>query len=120
MRKPSSNDLKDLFVRIQTVWDPHLAGQFNNQQIKLVKVSGPGDWQCHQEGDLFLMALRGEIMIHVKDRKIQLAPGQFSVILKGTRYRLSSVLWAELLLVTPEGLNQAGTLQPHRQKLKKL
>ena len=82
-----SVDLDAAFLRITTHWDPHVAGELNGQQVKLVKLKGEFVWHKHEVEDELFLVHRGRLEMRFRDRVVTVGPGQFVTVPAGTSHR---------------------------------
>ena len=59
-------------------YEPGIVGFVNDYKLQVVKVKGPFVWHKHDETDDFFLVLSGRLTIHLRDRDIQLEPGEYS------------------------------------------
>jgi hypothetical protein len=50
-------------------------GELNGQHVKLVKLSGEFVWHRHENEDELFLVLRGALVIHLRDRVVELDEG---------------------------------------------
>jgi len=57
-------NLAEAFARIPEAWSPHVAGDINNFQVKLVKLDGKFDWHHHDIEDELFLVVAGFLIDH--------------------------------------------------------
>ena len=72
---------------IQGVWQPHIAGDVNDSQVKIAKFGEVFDWHAHEHEDEAFLVLKGRIAIDFRDGAVELGEGEFLVVPKGTEHR---------------------------------
>lgn len=73
--------------RIEKVFDPHIAGDVNDSQVKIAKFGAVFDWHSHDEEDEAFLVLRGRIAIDFRDGVVELGEGEFIVVPKTVEHR---------------------------------
>lgn len=89
-------------------WQPRVVGQFNGNDLMVVKVKGEFVWHKHDDTDDFFLVLRGRMAIQLRDRVIALGPGEIFVVPKGVEHRPVAEEEAHLLLIEPRGTPNTG------------
>ena len=85
--------------QIKRVWQPHIAGDINDAQVKLAKFGDVFDWPAHEaEGEAFLV-LKGRIAIDFRDGTVELDEGDFLVVPRGTEHRPRSLTHEPLVMM---------------------
>ncbi|MCS6759957.1 MAG: cupin domain-containing protein [Candidatus Devosia euplotis] len=85
--------------RIKQVFDPHIAGDVNDSQVKIAKFGAVFDWHAHeQEGEAFLV-LRGRIAIDFRDGAVELGEGEFLVAPRRAEHRPRSLMHEPVVLM---------------------
>jgi mannose-6-phosphate isomerase-like protein (cupin superfamily) len=90
-------------------WQPRTVGQFNGHDLMVVKVKGEFVWHKHDETDDFFLVLKGRITIRLRDRDVQLGPGELFVVPKGVEHCPVAEEEAHLLLIEPTGTPNTGS-----------
>lgn len=80
----ASNQIKDVF-------DPHIAGDVNDSQVKIAKFGEVFDWHAHEAEDEAFFVLRGRIAIDFRDGSEELGEGDFMVVPKSVEHRPRSL-----------------------------
>ena len=101
-------DLAEKLATFDEVFAPRIVGRYNGNKIQVAKVRGPFVWHSHPDTDDFFLVLSGRVTIELRDREIELAPGQFFVVPRGVEHRPRSDEGAEILLIEPEGTPNTG------------
>ena len=96
-------------------WQPRTVAEFNGHDIMVVKAKGEFVW--HKETDDLFLVLRGRLVIQLRDRDVELGPGELFVVPKGVEHRPVAVEEVHLMLIEPSGTPNTGdraTAQPRR------
>jgi mannose-6-phosphate isomerase-like protein (cupin superfamily) len=98
-------------------WQPRTVAQYNGNDVMVVKVQGEFTWHQHDDTDDFFLVLKGHLRIELRDRNVELGPGELFVVPKGVEHRPVAVEEVHLLLIEPTGTPNTGdpaTAQPRR------
>ena len=89
-------------------WSPKTVAEFNGDDVMVVKVQGEFVWHSHADTDDFFLVLQGRLTIELRDRKVQLGPGELFVVPKGVEHRPVAEEEVHLLLIEPSGTPNTG------------
>lgn len=92
-------------------WQPRVVGQFNSNDLMVVKVKGEFVWHKHDDTDDFFLVLNGRIDIQLRDGIVTLGPGEMFVVPKGVEHRPVAVEEAHVLLIEPQGTPNTGNVK---------
>jgi mannose-6-phosphate isomerase-like protein (cupin superfamily) len=104
-------DLESAFARIAEHWRPKVVAEANGQEVKLVKIRGTFVWHRHDDADELFLTVRGRFRVELRDRRIELAPGQMLVVPRGVEHRTVADEEAEVLIVEPAGTRNTGEVE---------
>jgi mannose-6-phosphate isomerase-like protein (cupin superfamily) len=90
---------------------PRTVGTFNGHDLMVVKLKGPFTWHRHDDTDDFFLVLKGHLRIELRDRTIELDPGEIFVVPKGVEHRPVADEEVHLLLIEPTGTPNTGDLK---------
>jgi len=99
---------------VREPWQPKIVAELNGQQVKVVKLSGPFVWHHHQAEDELFLVVRGAFRMELRDRTIELAPGELLVVPRGVEHRPVADGEAEVLLFEPMGTLNTGNVRSER------
>ncbi|MER8408044.1 cupin domain-containing protein [Mesorhizobium sp. M0185] len=77
--------------KINKVFDPHIAGDVNDSQVKIAKFGDVFDWHAHDNEDEAFLVLRGRIAIDFRDGTVELSSGEFIVVPRAVEHRPRSL-----------------------------
>lgn len=80
-------NLEQAFTTFSDHWNPRIAADLNDQQIKLAKLKGEFVWHSHEQEDEMFLVVRGQLTLRLRDREIQLAPGELFVVPRGVEHQ---------------------------------
>ena len=89
-------------------YQPGVVGYVNDYKLQVVKVKGPFVWHRHEETDDFFLVVSGHLTIHLRDRDVELDPGELFVVPRGVEHCPDAVEEAEVLLIEPDGTPNTG------------
>jgi len=98
-------------------WQPRTVATFNGNDVMVVKLQGEFFWHKHDDTDDFFLVLQGHLTIELRDRKVELGPGELFVVPKGVEHRPVAKEEVHLLLIEPTGTPNTGdaaTAAPRR------
>ena len=85
--------------RIHKVFQPFVAGDVNESQVKIAKFGESFDWHAHDNEDEAFLVLRGRIAIDFRDGPVELGEGEFLVVPRGLEHRPRSLTKEPVVLM---------------------
>lgn len=101
-------NLAHAFKRIEKPWSPTIVGELNGQYVKLGRFEGAYVWHAHEAEDELFLVVSGRLTIELRDRTVELAPGEFFVVPRGVEHRPVAQPTAEVLLFEPASTINTG------------
>lgn len=92
-------------------WQSKIVGEFNNQNVKLVKLRGEFEWHHHKSQDELLLVLKGVLTVKFQDHDVELGDGDFFIVQRGTDHKLMAAEEAHLFVVEPKSTLNTEILQ---------
>ena len=106
------NLVKAAESQINGVWQPHIAGDINDSQVKIAKFGEVFDWHAHEAEDEGFLVLKGRIAIDFRDGSVELGEGDFLVVPRGVEHRPRSLPTEPIvLMVEPSSTLNTGNAQ---------
>lgn len=97
---PSKLNILDAADRqITDVFDPHIAGDVNDSQVKVAKFGEMFEWHSHRDEDEGFLVLRRRIAIDFRDGTVELAEGDFLVVPRTVEHRPRSLTEQPVVLM---------------------
>ena len=93
---------------LEKPYEPGIVGFINDYKLQLVKVKGPFVWHKHDETDDFFLVLSGRLTIHMRDRDVDLEPGEIFVVPRGVEHCPEAEDEALVLLIEPRDTVNTG------------
>ena len=101
-------NLAEKLAQFSDHWAPRTVAQLNDYDIMVVKVQGEFVWHAHPDTDDFFLVLKGRLTIRLRDRAIQLGPGELFVVPRGVEHQPFAEEEVELLRIEPSGTPTTG------------
>lgn len=106
--------LAEKFAAFHDHWNPRIVGELNGQQVKLVKIRGAFEWHHHDHEDELFLVHRGSFRMELRDRTIELAPGDILIVPRGVEHRPVADEETEILLFEPASTLNTGNVVSER------
>lgn len=101
-------NLKEKFSLFNDYWHPRIAGELNQQQVKLAKIKGEFDWHKHDHEDELFLVIKGSFNMEMRDKTLNIQEGEFIIIPKGIEHRPVAKEEAHILLFEPSTTVNTG------------
>jgi mannose-6-phosphate isomerase-like protein (cupin superfamily) len=89
-------------------WSPKIVGQYNGNDLMVVKAKGEFNWHSHTDTDDFFLVLKGHLVIRLRDGDVTLKEGEMFVVPKGVEHCPFAEEECHLLLIEPRGTPNTG------------
>jgi mannose-6-phosphate isomerase-like protein (cupin superfamily) len=89
-------------------WSPRVIGQYNDNDLMVVKVQDKFAWHSHPDTDDLFLCLSGSVDIELRDKTVTLTAGELCVVPSGIEHRPTARGEAHLLLIEPNGTPNTG------------
>jgi mannose-6-phosphate isomerase-like protein (cupin superfamily) len=96
------------FALLGKPFEPGVVGHVNDYKLQVVKVEGSFVWHKHDETDDFFLVVSGHLTIHLRDRDIELDPGELFVVPRGVEHCPEAAEETHVLLIEPDGTVNTG------------
>jgi mannose-6-phosphate isomerase-like protein (cupin superfamily) len=100
--------LADAFAKLDQPFRPAIVAELNDYKVMVAKTKGEFVWHKHDDTDDFFLVLDGRLTIELRDRKVELAPGELFVVPKGVEHRPVATEEVHILLIEPTGTPNTG------------
>lgn len=87
---------------------PKTVATFNDYDVHVVKALGEFVWHKHDDTDDFFLVIKGRLKIQLRDRDVELAPGELFVVPRGVEHCPSCEEETHVLLIEPRGTPNTG------------
>ena len=115
-------NLADEAAQLTEFWSQRVIASGNGNLFKVAKGIGSTSWHTHEDQDEVFLVIEGHIVIQLRDRDVDLGPGDLFVVPRGTSarsrsfraFRRRSDLDKPLpLLIRTSSQDAFGTPSPH-------
>ncbi|HZR81376.1 MAG TPA: cupin domain-containing protein [Candidatus Binatia bacterium] len=89
-------------------WSPKVVGELNGQ---LVKLEGEFVWHRHESEDELFLVLSGRLVVRLRDREIELAPGELAIVPRGVEHLPVAPVETHVLLFEPASTRNTGDVE---------
>jgi mannose-6-phosphate isomerase-like protein (cupin superfamily) len=107
-------NLRERLSRIPDHWNPRIVGELNGQHVKLAKLHGEFTWHSHEVEDELFLVLDGTLRMELRERVIDLEPGEFLIVPRGVEHRPVAENEVHVLLFEPAGTLNTGDVDDPR------
>lgn len=101
-------DLAEKVASLDEAFAPRIVGHYNGNKIQVARTHGEFVWHAHPDTDDFFLVLTGRLTIQLRDRDVELGPGELYVVPRGVEHCPRSDEGAEILLIEPDGTPNTG------------
>jgi mannose-6-phosphate isomerase-like protein (cupin superfamily) len=100
--------LSEAFASFDEPFQPRIVGRYNDSKIMVAKIRGEFVWHSHADTDDFFLVLDGKLTIQLRDRDVQLGPGELFVVPRGVEHCPKADEEAHIVLIEPAGTSNTG------------
>jgi mannose-6-phosphate isomerase-like protein (cupin superfamily) len=111
---PVRISLAEKLAAISAHWQPKIVAELNGQQVKLAKIEGEFVWHHHEAEDELFLVLAGRLRLELRDRVVELGPGEMAVVPRGVEHRPVADDEVHLLLFEPASTLNTGNVRDAR------
>src|SRR5919108_6144497 len=101
-------NLAEKLALVDERWSPRIVARLNDYDVTVVKVKGEFVWHKHDDTDDFFLVLEGHLTIQLRDRDIELDPGELFVVPRGVEHCPKGDVETHVLLIEPRGTPNTG------------
>src|SRR4051794_3815262 len=101
-------NLAEKLALLDAPFQPGIVGTLNDYKLAVVKPRGEFVWHKHDDTDDFFLVLEGRLTIQLRDRDVELGPGELFVVPKGVEHCPRADPEAHVLLIEPKGTVNTG------------
>ena len=95
-------------------WSPKVIAELNGQQVKVAKLLGEFEWHFHEQEDELFWVIEGCLEIHLRDKVIELQPGELFVVPRGVEHKPVAREECQIVLFEPaRTLNTGNIVNDH-------
>ena len=93
---------------IREHWKPHLVGELDDYEIKLVRIVGDFVWHKHEAEDELFFVLKGGFRMDFRDRQVEVGEGELIVVPKGVEHKPYAEEECQIMLLERRGVINTG------------
>jgi mannose-6-phosphate isomerase-like protein (cupin superfamily) len=110
-------NLAAAFETFHDHWNPRIAGDINDFQVKLAKFEGKFDWHHHETEDELFLVVQGRMKMGLRSGDVIVGPGEFIIVPHGTEH-CPEALDGEchVLLLEPGTTRNTGTVETDKTR----
>src|SRR4051812_43707330 len=101
-------NLAEKLALLDAPFQPGIVGYLNDFKLAVVKVQGEFVWHAHDDTEDFFLVLAGRLTIQLRDRDVELGPGELFVVPRGVEHRPKADEETHVLLIEPSGTPNTG------------
>jgi mannose-6-phosphate isomerase-like protein (cupin superfamily) len=101
-------NLAEKLALLEGHFAPGIVGFLNDYKLAVVRVLGEFVWHKHDDTDDFFLVLAGHLTIQLRDRDVELDPGELFVVPRGIEHRPRAAEETHVLLIEPRGTVNTG------------
>jgi mannose-6-phosphate isomerase-like protein (cupin superfamily) len=101
-------NLAETLATFDEPFSPRIVGRYNGNKLQVAKTRGEFVWHAHPDTDDFFLVVKGQLTIRLRDREIELGPGELYVVPAGIEHCPVSEEGAEILLIESDGTPNTG------------
>jgi mannose-6-phosphate isomerase-like protein (cupin superfamily) len=105
-------NLAEALATFDEPFRPRIVGTYNDSKLMVAKTKGEFVWHSHPDTDDLFLVVKGRLTIQLRDRDVELGPGDLYVVPRGVEHCPRSDEGAEILLVEPAGTVNTGDAEP--------
>lgn len=110
-------NLQEKFALFNEYWTPKIVGELNGQQVKLVKFQGEFVWHKHDEEDELFFVVKGNFVMELRDKNIELNEGEFFIVPHGVEHRPVAGKEVWVMLFEPASTLNTGNVTDEKTKI---
>ncbi|VUD64761.1 3-hydroxyanthranilate 3,4-dioxygenase [Thalassocella blandensis] len=104
-------NIDEKFGLFSDQWTPKIIAQSNGQLVKIAKGSGELVWHQHEHEDELFIVFKGHLTLQLRDRNIELAPGEMYVVPKGVEHCPKAAPDTHFMMIEPASTEHTGRLK---------
>ncbi|CAN5207729.1 cupin domain-containing protein [soil metagenome] len=101
-------NLAEKLASFDEAFQPKIVGYYNDNKLQVAKTRGEFVWHSHPHTDDLFLVLDGRLTIQLRDRDVELGPGEMFVVPRGVEHCPRADPEAQVLLIEPTGTRNTG------------
>ena len=112
-------NIKEKLSLFNKYWDPKIVGELNDHKVQVVKLKGEFVWHHHDNEDELFLVINGQLIIHFKDRDINVNEGEFVIIPHPIEHKPEAKEEVHIILIEPKNTLNTGNVIDSKLAAKK-
>jgi quercetin dioxygenase-like cupin family protein len=104
--------LTDELDTLTEYWSQRVVAEANGNLFKVAKGVGSTSWHSHDDQDEVFLLVEGALTVQLRDRDVELRPGDLFVVPRGVEHRPVAQEEARFLIVGPSVTSNAAGGKP--------
>ena len=101
-------NLSEALAGFDDAFQPRIVGSFNDHKLQVAKTRGEFVWHSHPDTDDLFLVVAGRLTIQLRDRDVELGPGDLYVVPRGVEHCPKANEEAHVLLIEKDGTPNTG------------
>ena len=101
-------NLSEKFNAFSQYWNPKIIGELNDQYVKIAKLKGEFVTHQHELEDELFFVVEGTLLIELDHKTLEINPGEFVIIPKGTNHKPVAIGEVKVVLFEPKTTLNTG------------
>ena len=101
-------NLAEKLASFDEAFQPKIVGYYNDNKLQVAKTRGEFVWHSHPDTDDLFLVLDGRLTIQLRDRDVELGPGELFVVPRGVEHCPRADPEAHVFLIEPTGTANTG------------
>lgn len=101
-------NLEAALASFDEAFAPRVVATYNDSKIVVAKARGEFVWHSHEETDDLFLVVSGRLVIQLRDRDVELGPGELFVVPRGVEHCPRADAEAHVLLLERSGTPNTG------------
>jgi mannose-6-phosphate isomerase-like protein (cupin superfamily) len=101
-------NLDEKLASFDELFSPRIVAYYNDEKIQVAKTKGEFVWHSHPDTDDLFLVVRGTLYVDLRDRTIEVGPGELLVVPRGVEHRPRAGKEVHLVLIERRGTPNTG------------
>lgn len=104
-------NIEEKLSSFSEVWNPKIVGELNDHKVQVVKLKGEFVWHHHEKEDELFLVIKGDLIIHFRDRDVHVKPGEFVIIPHLIEHKPEAPEEVHIILIEPKTALNTGNVE---------
>lgn len=104
-------NIKTKLSLFSETWNPKIVGELNDDKVQVVKLKGEFHWHHHENEEELFLVVMGKLLIHFRDRTIEVNEGEFVIIPKLVEHKPEAPEEVHIVLIEPKTTLNTGNIE---------